>query len=123
MSNMIFDPGQPFQLLSDGKMLILIIDDMVIILEQHYLKKLTTYIHQDMIDISCIDLPPDDKIFLPGMKTTEFDLSIIASGKVDYYQGKDVLKDFDLFKYFQVMDLLKVVRKKLTIRQEKLDIL
>lgn len=121
MGSTIFDPGQPFQLLSDGKMLILIIDDMVIILEQHYLQKLTTYIHQPMIDISCVGDLLEDKIFLPGMRTTEFDLSIMASGKVDYYQGKDVLKDFDLFKYFQVMDLLKAVRKKLTLRQEKLD--
>lgn len=117
----IVSPDMDFKILSDGKMMMIIFGDSVIVIEDHYLSEILTHVHTSMIDVSCIN---DGLIkrHLPGMLSTELDLKIMVSGEVSYYTGKDILKEFDLFKNLKVMDLLKAIKAKLNIRQEKLDL-
>ena len=113
MSTSLF--GKPFQLLSDGKVMILLFEDNAIVIEDHFLKSINfTYSNSTSFrDLNSYrySIPSD----------TELDLSIIALGEIRQYKGEDMLKKFDLFRNFDIIDLLNAIKTKLKAREGKLN--
>lgn len=105
--------GKPFQLLSDGKALILLLDDTAIVVEDHFLKSLNfTYEEQQNSFMG--------EYSFRTLSYPEIDLSIVVNGEINQYKGKDILSKFDIFKNFKVTDLLNAIKIKLKSREEKL---
>ena len=106
--------GKPFQLLSDGKTLILLMDDSAIVIEDHFLKSLNfTYGEQSNSFMG--------EYQYKTLSYPEINLSIIANGEINHYEGNSILKKFDIFKNFKVMDLLNAIKMKLKCREDKLN--
>ena len=93
--------------------MILLFEDNAIVIEDHFLKSMNlTYSNREPFsDLSsrCYVRPSNP----------ELDLSIIATGEIRQYKGDDILKKFDLFRNFDIMDLLNAIKTKLKAREEK----
>jgi hypothetical protein len=119
MGNFLVEPDMDFKILSDGKMMMIVFGDDVIVFDSHYLTEIITHVTKNMIDVSTFGIRDCTRLIHRPL-STELDLKIMVAGEITYCHGKDILKEFDLFKNFKVMDLLKAVKAKLNVREEKL---
>ena len=107
--------GKPFQLLSDGKVMILLFEDNAIVIEDHFLKSMNLiYSNSELFSGR-----NSYRCAIPS--NPELDLSIIATGEIRQYKGEDILKKFDIFRNFKIIDLLDAIKAKLKSREGKLN--
>lgn len=113
---MIFSgSGSDLRILSDGTSILVVWEDRVIVLDEHFVKNFMLGCRQNMIDVTNWGDP--FRKMIPGVMSVDMDFSITCNGQPRIIEGKDAIKQFDLFRHFSVMDLFRQINVKLNGRK------
>lgn len=107
----MYSSNRPFQIISDGEILYVVINaTQAIRMEGTLLQNVTHRIVHPFIDVSTFG---GERFAVPGPAYCELDLSV-RGGKYSIIPINDILLDF--FRTASIRDLLKEINKKIEVR-------